>query len=294
MAAMHAYKFTHFYAHVASPVSNPKETGIGKKLQAIFLGVDYPKSTIKSWPNRPYDSIALTNSRGEQIKAWHVKVPQSKGSILMLHGHGASKGSVVKESSALNEMGYSTLMIDFRAHGQSDGSTCTIGFEDGDDIKMYYDWLQTQTKDSIILWGVSMGAAAILKAMHTYADLQPQKVILEMPFGALSDAVKGRVRMMGIPQEPISTLLTFWGGIEQGFWAFDYQPAAYAKSIHCPVLLQWGQQDQRVTQQETAAVFENLGTPQKKLVIYPTLGHESLLKGDSKTWLASVGGFLQQ
>ena len=59
-----------------------------------------------------------------------------------------------------------------------------------------------------------------------------------MPFGSLPDAVKGRVKIMGLPQEPISTLLTFWGGVQNGFWAFNLKPSEYAKKIKCPVLLQ--------------------------------------------------------
>jgi pimeloyl-ACP methyl ester carboxylesterase len=138
-----------------------------------------------------------------------------------------------------------------------------------------------------------MGAATITHAMQQYPDLQPNKVILEMPFGSLSDAVKGRVRMMGLPAQPLSTLLTFWGGTEQGFWAFGFQPSAYASAIHCPVLQQWGALDKRVTKQETDAVFNGIASKNKKLVVYPALGHQSLLKGDSTTWVNEVGRFLE-
>lgn len=70
--------------------------------------------------------------------------------------------------------------------------------------------------------------------------MQPSKIILEMPFGSLNNAVKGRVRTMGLPEQPISTLLCFWGGAEQGFWAFNHNPYEYAQKITCPTLLQWG------------------------------------------------------
>ena len=183
-------------------------------------------------------------------------------------------------------------MIDFRAHGNSDGQLCTIGFEEAEELKLCYDQVKKEEKGPVIFWGVSMGAATITRAFELYDDLKPDKVMLEMPFGSLSDAVKGRVRMMGLPEQPLSGLLTFWGGAEQGFWAFNYKPSQYAAAIQCPVLLQWGAKDQRVSKEETEAVFAGIGSKDKKLVVYPELGHQSLCNGDSLTWQSEVKKFL--
>jgi uncharacterized protein len=81
--------------------------------------------------------------------------------------------------------------------------------------------------------------------------------------------------------------------IERGYWAFDYQPAEYAKSIkNTPVLLQWGRIDKRVTQQETDLIFKNLGALPKQLVIYETAGHESYCKKENLKWEGVVEDFL--
>ncbi len=70
-----------------------------------------------------------------------------------------------------------------------------------------------------MLWGISLGAATITRAVYEY-DCKPEKIILELPFGSIEQAVQARLRMMHLPEEPLATLLTFWGGIENGFWAF--------------------------------------------------------------------------
>lgn len=113
-----------------------------------------------------------------------------------------------------------------------------------------------------------------------------------MPFGTLQNAVEGRVKLMGLPAEPLSALLTFWGGTEQGFLAFSHKPEEYAKKISCPVLLQWGKLDPRVTQQETITIYNNLASAQKKLVEYDSCGHESLCKKENKKWMQSITQFL--
>lgn len=116
-------------------------------------------------------------------------------------------------------------------------------------------------------------------------------VKFEMPFATMEDAVEGQVRLMHLPEEPLSTFLTFWGGTEHDFWAFSMKPDEYVKDIHCPVLMQVGLHDIRVTPKERKEEFENLRQP-KQLIIYNNSGHESLCKKEPLKWLASVSAFL--
>jgi pimeloyl-ACP methyl ester carboxylesterase len=137
-----------------------------------------------------------------------------------------------------------------------------------------------------------MGASTITKTIHDY-QLQPQKVILEMPFGTIEDAVKGRLKLMGLPPQPIATLLTFWGGTEHGFWAFGMKPREYVKSISCPVLLQWGKNDPRVTKSEETILYNNIPGTNKKFVVYENAAHESLCKKEPGKWKTEIKAFLQ-
>jgi esterase/lipase len=137
-----------------------------------------------------------------------------------------------------------------------------------------------------------MGAATITKAMSDYS-LQPQKIILEMPFGTIEDAVKGRLKLMGVPAQPMATLLTFWGGTINGFWAFNMQPQEFAKKITCPVLLQWGANDPRVSRKEQDNIFSNINTTNKKFVVYESAAHESLCKKENEKWITEIANFLQ-
>jgi pimeloyl-ACP methyl ester carboxylesterase len=124
-------------------------------------------------------------------------------------------------------------------------------------------------------------------------NIRPERLLLEMPFATLHDAVKGRLRTMHLPAEPLSTMLTFWGGLQHGFWAFSLQPAEDARAVSCPVLLQWGFKDNRVTEQETNTIFKKLATNQRTLIKYYQSGHESLLKKEPAKWQAVVSDFLR-
>jgi len=141
-----------------------------------------------------------------------------------------------------------------------------------------------------VLWGISMGAAAVSKAINDY-PLQPSKIILEMPFGSLLEAAEGRIKIMKLPPEPLATLITFWGGTEHFFWAFNMKPAEFAKKINMPTLLQWGKMDPRVSEKETDLIYHNLPAS-KKLVVYENSAHESLCKKENSKWINEVHNFL--
>ena len=187
-------------------------------------------------------------------------------------------------------LGYNIFLVDFRAHGGSDGNTCTIGYDEAEEVKLAYDYVGRNEKN-IVLWGISLGAATITHAISKY-ELKPAKVILEMPFGSLLEAVKGRVKTMGLPAQPVSSLLAFWGGAEQGFWAFNHNPCEYAASIKCPALVQWGRNDARVSKEEETCIYNAIATKRKKLVVYEHSGHQSLFANETSKWEQEIKQFL--
>ena len=291
MAAFHAYKFTHFYAGIP-PAKKPDQMSFSEKAGAIFMGVKFSKSKVVDSFQVKHEAISLVAKDSVRLESWYAKADSNaRGTIVMFHGHGSSKSGMIKEATAFHEMGWNVFMTDFRAHGNSEGETCTIGYDESKDVLAAYEFVKAKGEKNIVLWGISLGAATILSAMDQF-NIKPNKLILEMPFGTLMDGVKGRLRIMQIPVEPMSTLLTFWGGVEQRYWGFDFRPADFAKKVNCPVLLQWGLHDPRVTQAETNTIYKNLASHNKFLMIYAQSAHQSLCKNEHEKWMSTVGGFL--
>ena len=297
MASFHAWKFTHFYKDGVK-VKPPGEMNFIDKASAIFFGVSYPKSIVTDSLHEPHITVHFTTTDSLHLEAWYLthqndSLHPHKGTVLIFHGHATCRSGVICETEEFFRLGFDVLSTDFRAHGNSEGSTCTIGWNEIKDVKAAYDFIHTKGEKQVVLYGVSLGAATILRAMNEYA-LEPDKVILEMPFAALENAVEGRVKMMGLPAQPISSLLTFWGGTENGFWAFGFKPVNYAHSIKCPVLLQWGMNDPRVTEAETDSIYAHLSSVKKKLVKYSNSGHQSLCKNEYDKWEREVAVFLAE
>jgi len=291
IVAMHAYKFTHFYDRNEITLKTKEERNGWDATKDILLGIKYVKQKNSS-PDTLTSSVYLTTKNGLKLEAWYIPAESARGSVAMFHGHGGSKSSLIGEANALRRMGYNTLLVDFRAHGNSEGNTCTIGYKEAEDVKLAFEFLKNLDEKNIVLWGISLGAASITKAVHDYR-LSPSSIILEMPFASMTDAVEGRLKIMGLPPQPLAGFLTFWGGVQHGFWAYGLKPSEYVKEFKCPVLLQWGKNDNRVSEKETQLIFKNIASA-KTLVVYESGGHGSLYAAEQNKWVSTVSNFLNR
>ncbi len=285
----HAYQFTHFADEKGQRVK-PEDLSFGKKIKVIFTGVDNPKPVNDKLPNKPFEMVAIEGD--VRLKGWLIEVDSSKGVVVLFHGYSGSKSGLVAYAEEFNKMDFSTLLIDFRGSGGSEGDQTTIGFKEAKDVKATFDFIKNKfPNQEIILFGTSMGAVSIMKAV---ADLgvQPNKIILECPFGTMRQTVKKRFEAMNLPSFPLADLLMFYGGIQTGFNPYKHKPMEYAKDVKISTLLLYGKHDARVTLEETEGIYENL-SGQKELVILENSGHENYLNNDKKDWLSSIKKFIK-
>jgi uncharacterized protein len=288
-AAFHAWKFTHFYAPGAYNNKRPEQMNTWEKTKTVLFGVRLSKCLVQQTPTVPFKTVILHTSGNLKLEGWYMTVPKPKGTVILFHGYNSCKDKYLPEAYYFRQLGYNTFMIDFRGNGNSDGYTCSVGYKEAEDVKLAYEYVHDK---HTILWGMSMGAAAVIRAIPTY-NLHPDKVILESSFATLTDAVKGRMRAVGLPGTPLAQLLTFWGGIEQGFWSLGFQPEKDAEKITMPALVCWGTLDNRVTRQETDLIYQHMGSNKKQLVIFDQSGHQSFLPKEPAKWKNAVQKFLQ-
>jgi hypothetical protein len=175
--------------------------------------------------------------------------------------------------------------------GGSTGNQTTLGFKEAEQVKACYDHIRLKGEQNIFLFGTSMGAAAILKACRDYT-IQASGIILECPFGSLYKTICARFEIMGIPSFPMASVLSFWGGFQNDFWAFSHNPSEYAKSVSCPTLLLYGEEDNRVSRGEINAIFNNL-KGEKTLKTYSNTGHAIYTPNMKSIWIEDVSSFIK-
>jgi pimeloyl-ACP methyl ester carboxylesterase len=290
VAALHAYKFTHFTTDAAAKTKDPAQLSSGEKIKALLLGVSNPRPVNTHLPERPYETISIPSGK-LQLEAWLIPADSPRGTVILFHGYGSEKSGMLLRAEQFLQLGYSTLLVDFPGSGGSDGMQTTIGFKEAGCVTDCYNYMRDKGEKRIVLMGSSMGAAAVMKAVSEQS-LQPEAVVLECPFGTMYGTVCARFRTMHVPRVPMAGLLTFWGGVLNGFWAFDHNPQDYATGIHCPSLMLYGGMDDKVSAAETQGIYEGLAGV-KQLKTFPHAGHDNCLLLYAEDWQQTVKGFLE-
>lgn len=208
------------------------------------------------------------------LDCWLINTDSAKGTVLLFHGYGGEKSSMLDKAEEFLKLNFNVLLVDFMGAGQSEGNQTTIGFKEAEEVKDCFEYIQKKGEKNIHLFGTSMGAVAIMKAIDEF-QVKPRSIMIECPFGSMYKTVCARFRLVKVPTFPMAGMLMFWGGLQNGFWAFSHNPIEYAKNISCPTLLLYGEKDNRVSREEIKSIFSNLKGP-KKLVTYPLAGHETI------------------
>ena len=288
IAAFHAYKFTHFNDSTIEKTKMPEKLKLGQRIKILIFGVSNPRPENKIVPNGAFETITVNSNK--KIECWSFKTQNPKGTVILFHGFGGSKSSMLDKSAVFLNLGYNTMLVDFMGSGGSEGNQTTIGFFEAMQVKSCVDFFNENGERNLYLFGTSMGAVAIMKAISDF-NLEPTGIIIECPFGSMYETVCARFRTMDAPIFPMAGLLVFWGGLQNGFWAFGHNPTAYAQKIKCPTLLLYGAKDEKVSQSEINQIFNNLGG-QKILKTYQYAGHENYLNKYRNEWTADVNAFL--
>lgn len=267
-----------------------------EKIDVLFTGVSIPKPQNDVDPskhNLPYD-VHHVRSDGLMLEAWSIPTPHSKGTVLLFHGYAGSKSTLVDEAKSFRQMGYTPFLIDFRGSGGSDGTQTTVGLLESRDVVVLFDYAQSKHPDQpIILYGQSMGAASILRALAT-TDIKPDAIIIEAVFAKMLTTVENRFRSMGLPSFPAAHALIFWAGTQNGFSGFAHNPVDYARSVDTPTLVMHGVDDVRALLDEGERVYAAISTDEKSFVRFDHVGHESYFAAQPKKWQTEVASFLQE
>ena len=167
-----------------------------------------------------------------------------------------------------------------------------LGFHEAKDVKAAVNYTRGLARAGpLILYGQSMGGAAVLKAMSD-SNLGVDAIILEGVFDKMLSTVGNRFVAMRVPSFPSAHLLTFWGGMQLGFSGFGHNPVDYAQTVKCPALILHGKEDPRATVEEARNIFSSLsGT--KRMELFDDTGHSSCHKADPEQWKEAVYSFLE-
>ena len=93
----------------------------------------------------PVEAVAIPSSSGARLAGWFLP-GAGRGAVLLLHGAKSNRLVLVERMRFLRGAGYSTLAIDFQAHGESAGDRITMGQLESLDARSALKWLRARTR----------------------------------------------------------------------------------------------------------------------------------------------------
>jgi pimeloyl-ACP methyl ester carboxylesterase len=124
---------------------------------------------------------------GILLRGWKVRPRPANGNwVLLFHGRSDNRTGMLGQAELLLRHGYSVVMMDSRAHGESGGAMATYGWQERLDSRSIADELYGTEKPRLLFaLGSSMGAAIALQA----AGIEPRivGVVAESSFSDLRE-----------------------------------------------------------------------------------------------------------
>lgn len=126
-----------------------------------------------------YQDVRFPARGGDvRIAGWYLPRAGSQRAVVLVHGKSVNRwiefgGGFLKLAVALHARGFTVLMIDLRAHGESEGERAGFSLHERRDVIGAVDWLKQQgyAPGSVGVLGVSMGAVASIGAAADDSDI---------------------------------------------------------------------------------------------------------------------------
>src|SRR5258705_1849233 len=196
------------------------------------------------------------------------------GAIILMHGVRSNRLSMLDRARFLSRAGYSVLLFDFQAHGESKGDHITLGYLESKDTQAAVRFVRENAPgEKIGILGVSMGGAATLLASP---PLNVNAIVLEMVYPTIDQAVSNRLTLrLGGWAACLRPLLTGQLRPRLGFDSGALRPIDHVGSISAAKLFIAGADDQHTTVAESQQMYAAASNP-KELWILKGAAHVDL------------------
>jgi fermentation-respiration switch protein FrsA (DUF1100 family) len=233
----------------------------------------------------PYQNIKLTTADGLELAAWYTP-PKNGVLILVAHGYDNSRPEDIY--LLLAAQGYGVLAWDFRAHGESDGSISTLGYNEQLDVEAALNFALAQNGvEHVGAWGGSMGAATIILTAAKHPEIEA--VVADSAFPTLEDVLK-----VNIPSQFLLPFAMASGKYHSGVDVKDVRPVDEVGKISPrAVFIIDGWKGEAVTMNSPYRLYAAANEP-KKIWVENGVPHLGMLANDPEKYKNQILEFFDE
>lgn len=206
----------------------------------------------------PATFVQIESASGATLAGWHLPIPSSNATAILLHPIRGNRRSMLSRVRLFNAHGYSTLLIDLQAHGESIGQHITVGHLEKHDVNAAVEFVRDyDSNQKIAIIGCSLGGAATV-----FANPEVDVMVLESVYPTITEAVHNRLRMrIGLLHHVVAPTLLIQLKPRLGVSPRQLCPIDNLAQIKCPILITSGGRDEHTSIDETNRMFAMANEP---------------------------------
>lgn len=213
----------------------------------------------------------LMSADGLRLHATWFPQGECKKIVICFHGY-TSQG--MKDYLGLSgyylKNGYSMLLVDERAHGESEGKYIGFGCLDRIDALKWINWVLRKCGEDveILLHGTSMGGATVLMMSSLELPEQVKGIVSDCAFTSPKEVFSHVLKSMyHLPAFPVMNISDFLNKRLAGYGLDECNAAREVKKAKVPILFIHGSGDTFVPYSMCETMYENCASSKKKLII---------------------------
>lgn len=220
------------------------------------------------------------------------------GAPVQILFHGYRSNAVRDFSGGLQlalKSGHNALLIDERAHGKSEGRCLSFGILERQDC---LSWIRYVNRNigfdtSIILTGISMGAATILMASGLRLPANVKGIIADSGYTSPEAIIRKVMVDRHYPPALTYPFVQLGGYLYGGFDLREADALRALQNCQVPVLFIHGEDDRFVPCKMTLENYAHCASD-KTLLTIPAAGHGLSYLVDEPKYIAAVNAFLKK
>ena len=191
--------------------------------------------------------------------------------------------------------GFNVLVIDSRCHGLSDGTYCTIGRKESEDLAVWVGKLTHELGNrSVWFHGICVGSCAGLLLMaKNSCPKEVQGMVLEGCFTSFRETFKQHMIQDKRPVFPVLDLVMFEIYRHTGTNVLRYSPLRCLKRIEKPILFLCGKEDVFSLPKKSQQLFDSCKSEKKRLVWFQKGSHSHLRLNNLEQYDNSIREFME-
>lgn len=246
--------------------------------------------------NSKFKTRFLTTSDGIKIAFWYLPVPKPKAVVILIHGYresNADKTRMLAHAQYLNKAKYSTLLLDLRSFGESDGDKVTWGTKEWRDVETAYDYAKSLPENKnkkIGFLGKSMGGVTsiVASAISGKGDF----IIALTPYASFKSLFNFELKKKGYYAPLFLPFLWLSAILEFGFNFEKYAPINLIKKIKVPIFIVGAKYDKKISKDDAKYLFDNTNNP-KEFWQAPT-DHDEIFTNNPAEFQKKILNFLSK